>query len=74
MANSGPIHDNFHLFRLRVPHALWEELTLIADVEAKRKGEFICRSDLARFALSDWVAGWKQSERLGAMVPPIEKK
>jgi hypothetical protein len=70
MANTGPIHENFHLFRLRVPLALWEELGVIAELESKRRGEYVCRSDIARFALKDWVEGWRASERLGALSPP----
>jgi hypothetical protein len=49
---------------------LWGELGVIAELESKRRGEYVCRSDIARFALKDWVEGWRASERLGALSPP----
>ena len=70
MANTGPIHKNFHLFRLRVPTSTWDELEHIAGIESARKGEFVCNSDIARFAINDWIASWKANERLGALSPP----
>ena len=69
---SNPNHDNFHLFRVRLPPTVWDRLRAAAKQESQKKREHVTASDLARAAMMDWLQGWESSERLGAL-RPIER-
>jgi hypothetical protein len=59
-----------HLFRVRIRTSTWSDLCEIAKSESARVGEYVSASDLARYALNDWVTAYRAAERLGALRPP----
>lgn len=59
-----------HLFRVRIHKNVWSQLNEIARAESRRTGQHVSVSDLARYAINDWITGHEAAARYGSIKPP----